>query len=424
MIAAFWRTHGPRRDFPMTKSAPGTVAAGGRGCYTVRMMKVVEERFSVAFAYPVIFCRGLFGEDCGVLDEVLGRDAEAPLPHRLLIVMDQGVRAAHPGLPMAIARWLTARQGRVELAAPIEYLPGGEFAKRQDGVVGKLVKLAYQTHFGRKDAFVAIGGGAVQDVVGYAAALVHRGCRTIRVNTTTLSQADAGVGVKNGVDYGACKNFLGTFAPPFAVINDADFLPTLPDREWRNGIAEAVKVAVIKDAAFLDWLWAHADALRMRDLEAMAELVERTARLHLAHIANGGDAFERGAARPLDFGHWSAHRLEAMTCYQLTHGEAVAIGIALDMAYAALAGLLPPADCTRVVALLRACGLPVWCDELALRGTDGRLAVLEGLRQFREHLGGRLCVTLPDGLGAKTEVGEMDEALLERAVALLRERYA
>ena len=387
-------------------------------------MNVIEERFTVSFSYPVVFCRGLFVEGDETLTEVLGRDAAAPRPYRLLVVMDQGVRAAHPGLAARLTRWLTVRHGMFELAAPIEFLPGGEFAKRQESMVGKLVKLAYQTHFGRKDTFLAIGGGAVQDVVGYAAGIVHRGCRLVRVNTTTLSQADAGVGVKNGVDFGAGKNFLGTFAPPFAVLNDADFLPTLSDRDWRNGIAEAVKVATIKDVSFLEWLWAHSDALRMRDLEPMAAMVERTARLHLAHIATSGDAFERGDTRPLDFGHWSAHRLEAMTCYQLSHGEAVSIGIALDMAYAGLLGLVTPAECTRVVALLRECGLPVWCDELALRGTDGRLAVLEGLRQFREHLGGTLCVTLPDGLGAKTEVHEMDEALVERAVKLLRERYA
>ena len=385
-------------------------------------MKVVEQRFTVSFSYPVVFCKGLFAGNERVLEDLLTREAVGPA--RVLVVMDSGVRDAHPGLAARIVAWLTARREAIELAAPIEFLPGGEFAKRQDGVVGRLVKLAYQTHFGRKDTFLAIGGGAVQDVVGYAAGIVHRGCRTIRVNTTTLSQADAGVGVKNGVDHGACKNFLGTFAPPYAVVNDADFLPTLPDRDWRNGIAEAVKVAVIKDVAFLAWLEAHADALRMRDLAAMAELVERTARLHLAHIANGGDPFEHGSARPLDFGHWSAHRLEAMTCYQLSHGEAVAIGLALDMVYAAALGLVTPADCTRVIALLRACGLRVWCDELALRGTDGRLAVLEGLRQFREHLGGELCVTLPDGLGAKTEVHAMQEPLLERAVAALRERYA
>ena len=387
-------------------------------------MRVIEQRFTVSYAYPVVFCRGLFAPGDETITELLGRDAEAPGPHRVLVVLDQGVRDAHPELAMRITRWLTARQGVIELAAPIEVIPGGEFAKRHDGLVAKLVKLAYQTHFGRKDTFIAIGGGAVQDVVGYAAGVIHRGCRLIRVNTTTLSQADAGVGVKNGVDFAACKNFLGTFAPPFAVVNDADFLPTLSEKDWRNGIAEAVKVAVIKDAPFLDWLCAHADALRMRDLDVMAELVERTAALHLAHIANAGDPFEQGSARPLDFGHWCAHRLESLTCYQLSHGEAVAIGIALDMVYAALDGRVTPVECTRVIALLRECGLRVWCDELALRGTDGRLAILEGLRQFREHLGGVLCVTLPEGLGAKTEVHEMDEARIERAVIVLRERYA
>ena len=349
-------------------------------------MRVIEQRFSVSYAYPVVFCRGLFGSGDETIAELLARDEASPLPHRVLVAMDQGVRDAHPDLPMRLTTWLTAHQGTIELAAPIEYLPGNEFAKRHDGLVAKLVKLAYQTHFGRKDTFIAIGGGAVQDVVGYAAGIIHRGCRIIRVNTTTLSQADAGVGVKNGVDFGSCKNFLGTFAPPFAVVNDATFLPTLSDKDWRNGIAEAVKV----DEAFLNWLWGRADALRMRDLDAMAEMVERTAALHLAHIANAGDPFEQGSARPLDFGHWSAHRLEAMTCYQLSHGEAVAIGIALDMVYASLMDLVTPSECARVVALLRDCGLR----------------------------------TLPQGLGAKTEVHEMDEARIERAVALLRERYA
>jgi 3-dehydroquinate synthase len=286
------------------------------------------------------------------------------------------------------------------------------------------VKLAYQTHFGRKDTFIAIGGGAVQDTVGYAAALIHRGCRLIRINSTTLAQADAGIGVKNGIDYASGKNFLGTFAPPYAVINDVSLLTSLSEQDWRNGIAEAVKVATIKDAAFLQWIQEHADALRMRDLEAMEKLVERTAELHLMHIAYGGDPFERGTARPLDFGHWCAHRLESITCWQLSHGEAVAIGIALDMLYASLIGLISGTDATRVIATLRECGLRVWCDELTLRATDGKLAIMEGLRQFREHLGGALCVTLPQGLGNKTEVNEMDETLVEQAVQLLRERFA
>ncbi len=387
-------------------------------------MKRIEQRITITYDYPVLFCRDLFAPENGLLDELLSRDASAPAPHRILIVIDRGVEQAHPTLAKRITDWLIARRDHIELAAPIEYLPGGEFVKKHDGVVDKLVKLAYQTHFGRKDTFIAIGGGAIQDVVGYAAGIIHRGCRLIRVNTTTLSQADAGVGVKNGIDYATCKNFLGTFAPPFAVINDADFLPTLSDKDWRNGIAEAVKVGVIKDADFLVWMQANVDELRLRDLPTMMELVEHTAALHLTHIAHAGDPFEKGSARPLDFGHWSAHRLEAMTCYQLSHGEAVAIGIALDMVYASLLDLVTPAECTRVITLLRECGLRVWCDEVALRGTDGRLAILEGLRQFREHLGGQLCITLPQHLGAKTELSTIDESLIERAVHLLRERYA
>lgn len=387
-------------------------------------MKRIDQRFTVSFSYPVYFCRDLFAPDNPLLEEILSQDGPALEPHRVLIVMDRGVEIAHPDLPLRITTWLMARQGKIELAALIEFLPGSEFVKKHDGIAERLVKLAYQTHFGRKDTFIAIGGGSVQDVVGYAAALVHRGCRLIRVNTTTLSQADAGVGVKNGIDYGSCKNFLGTFAPPYAVINDATFLPTLTDTDWRNGIAEAVKVAAIKDARFFEWLEEHADDLRMRDLETMTAMIERSAELHLFHIARGGDAFEHGNARPLDFGHWSAHRLESLTCYQLSHGEAVAVGVALDAIYAELTGYLTSVQTYRIVDLLRACGLRIWCDELVLRGTDGRLALVEGLRQFREHLGGQLCVTLPDAIGSRIEVHEMNEALIEKAITVLRERHA
>lgn len=393
-------------------------------CYTNVEMKTFEQRFTVAYQYPVTFCKDIFSAECDVLLKALLRDETDEGPHRVLIVLDRGLEEAQPDLPLKITTWVMAHAGQIELAAPIEVIPGGEFAKKQDLTVDKLVKLAYQTHFGRKDTFIAIGGGAVQDTVGYVAAIVHRGCRMIRVNSTTLSQADAGVGVKNGIDYASGKNFLGTFAVPYAVINDVTLLTSLSDKDWRNGIAEAVKVAVIKDAPFLQWIQEHADALRMRDLEAMSYLVQRTAELHLLHIAYGGDPFERGSARPLDFGHWSAHRLESITCWQISHGEAVAIGIALDMLYAHLLGTVSSVEATRVIATLQECGLRVWCDELTLRSTDGSLAIIEGLRQFREHLGGQLCVTLPKGLGDKVEVHEMDEALLEQSVQLLRERYS
>ncbi|MEG2724605.1 MAG: 3-dehydroquinate synthase [Kiritimatiellia bacterium] len=387
-------------------------------------MKTIEQQFTVSFHYPVIFCRHLFAADCEILANLLARDKDAPEPHRVLFVIDRGVERAYPQLGKQIIDWLSTRRGQIELASPVEFVPGNEFAKKHGSIVEKLIKLAYQIHFGRKDTFVVIGGGAVQDVVGYVAGILHRGCHVIRVNTTTLSQADAGVGVKNGIDYCSSKNFLGTFAPPFAVINDTEFLPTLSDKDWSNGLAEAVKVAVIKDRAFFQELEEQADLLRMRDLNAMEAVIQQTAALHLAHIANGGDPFEHGAARPLDFGHWSAHRLEVLSCFQLSHGEAVAIGIALDMIYATDLGWVTESECARVITLLRNCGLRIWCDELSLRGSDSKLAILEGLRQFREHLGGQLCVTLPKGIGTKAEVHEMDEARIERSITQLHDRYS
>ncbi|MFW6133345.1 MAG: 3-dehydroquinate synthase, partial [Planctomycetota bacterium] len=276
----------------------------------------------------------------------------------------------------------------------------------------------------RQSFVVAVGGGALLDMVGFAASIVHRGLRLVRVPTTTLGQNDAGIGVKNGMDEHGQKNFVGTFAPPFAVVNDATFLTTLRDRDWIGGAAEAFKVAIIKDAAFFDFLCDRAGALRRRDLPAMEALVRRCALLHLEHIRDGGDPFEFGSARPLDFGHWSAHRLETLSRYRMGHGQAVAVGIALDTMYAARKRLLTEAQAERISAALSACGLPVWCDELGARDADGRLEVLAGLEQFREHLGGRLCVTLPDGIGRRIEVHELDADLLAECVDELRRRAA
>lgn len=129
-------------------------------------------------------------------------------------------------------------------------------------------------------------------MVGFVTALVHRGLRLVRMPTTVLAQNDAGVGVKNGMNEHGVKNFLGTFAPPFAVVNDAAFLETLPDEHWRGGISEAFKVAIIKDRAFFEFLVRSAPRLRAREANAMEALVKRCAVLHLEHIASSGDPFE------------------------------------------------------------------------------------------------------------------------------------
>ena len=248
--------------------------------------------------------------------------------------------------------------------------------------------------------------------------------RLVRLPTTVLAQNDAGVGIKNGMNEHGRKNFVGTFAPPHAVIDDFSFLDTLDDVHWRGGISEAFKVAIIKDADFFAWLEQHASRLRSRDAGAMEQLVRRCAVLHLQHIGTGGDPFEHGAARPLDFGHWAAHKLEALSGFAIGHGQAVAVGIALDSYYAAAKGLITTAARDRIIRALQRTGLPVFSPYLTVPGRNRRLAVLDGLAEFREHLGGHLTVTLPSGIGARVEVHAMDERIVARGVRWLAKAAA
>ncbi|HKL15441.1 MAG TPA: hypothetical protein VJ915_07380, partial [Balneolaceae bacterium] len=197
---------------------------------------------------------------------------------------------------------------------------------------------------------------------------------------------------------------------------------TLSDRQWRAGISEAVKVALIKDRAFFEELEKNADALKLRDKDAMQSLIYRCAELHLEHISTSGDPFERGSSRPLDFGHWVAHKLEQLTDYRLLHGEAVAIGIVLDTIYSQLKGLISEEDCTRVIDLFRNCGFSLYVPELEsnLEDPSDKQSVLHGLQEFREHLGGELTIMLLDRIGRGVEVHEVDLPLYRKAIDMLR----
>jgi 3-dehydroquinate synthase len=276
-------------------------------------------------------------------------------------------------------------------------------------------------HLDRQSYVLAIGGGAVLDMIGFVAALVHRGLRLIRMPTTVLAQNDAGVGVKNGMNEHGMKNFIGTFAPPFAVINDYALLKTLPDEHWLGGVSEAFKVAIIKDRDFFDFLCNNAASIGRRDQATMEELVRRCAILHLDHIAGNGDPFEFGTARPLDFGHWSAHKLETLSNFRIPHGQAVAAGIALDSYYAMKKGLIRNSDLGRILCGITETGLAVWYPEMGERDAAGALKIIVGLDEFREHLGGQLTITLPDGIGKKCEVHHVDVGLVEEGLFFLRD---
>ena len=378
-------------------------------------MQTIRQQVEVTFRYPVHFTRDLFAATNPLLGNVLSQGAlPGAGPKRVLVVIDSGVTRHHPDLTADITAYLKGRK-KLKLAAAPLVVAGGERVKNAPGDVSA-VQQAIHTHGIDRHAYVlAVGGGALLDMVGYAAATAHRGVRLVRIPTTVLSQNDSAVGVKNSVNAFGKKNFLGTFAPPHAVLNDLNFLETLEQRDWVGGLSEAVKVALLKDAAFFEFLETGAEKLKDRDAEAMAHAVYRCAELHLEHIATSGDPFEFGSSRPLDFGHWAAHKLEALTHYELRHGEAVAVGIALDSAYAHLAGMLNVDELKRILNVFTTLGLPTFVPELE------NPEVVAGLNEFREHLGGQLTIMLLEGIGRGVEVHEVDRALLSSAVFYLKE---
>ena len=321
------------------------------------------------------------------------------------------------GIIQSVRAWpiISRRHADVlELVGTPLLLPGGELAKNEPVHVEAIRRAVSDTGLDRHSYLAVVGGGALLDVGGFAAATAHRGIRLLRIPTTTLSQNDSGVGVKNGINAFGKKNFVGTFAPPWAVINDVRFLETLPDREWRAGVAEAVKVALIKDVRFFEELEDDVALLAARDLATMGRLIHRCAELHVRHICGEGDPFEMGSSRPLDFGHWSAHKLEQLTGYTLPHGEAVAIGLALDTVYSHLQGWISAADCCRVIAVLARVGFALY--DSALESPD----VFSGLGEFREHLGGELTIQMLRGIGEGFNVHVIDEAVIRRSIEQLK----
>jgi len=389
----------------------------------IKSSKTVRQQIKVGWEFPVVFTHGVFDPANLTLVETLNR-LEENRRHRAMVFIDGHVAGALPSLPAAAEAYFSAHPQVLELIEPPTLVPGGEAIKNDFSLVEKFMKQMLNAHLDRQSYVIIVGGGAVMDAVGLAAALVHRGVRQVRVPTTVLGQNDAGVGVKNGVNFMGGKNAIGTFAPPFAVLNDFNFLLTLPDRDWLCGVAEAFKVSIIRDRAFFLELLKEAEKYPARDFQAMQTLVTRCAEIHLEHIRTGGDPFEYGRARPLDFGHWSAHKLEIMSGFRISHGEAVAAGVLLDSIYAEKKGWITSEELGQIRDGLARSRFQLWFKEFDQRDADGVRTVFGGLRDFQEHLGGELTVTFPLRIGARHEVHEIDLALMDGAVNSLRETFA
>jgi len=379
-------------------------------------MDVIEHKITLQFRHRLYFTDDAFAEGSDVLEEAMDRP---PPRARVLAVIDADVALAHPRLAARLQEKLADRL----VGQPLR-VAGGEQAKNSDRVVEEVYDAIDRYHIDRHSYVLCIGGGAVLDAVGFAAATAHRGIRLLRMPTTTLSQDDSGVGVKNGINRYHKKNFIGTFAVPYAVINDFSLLATQPEDERRAGLVEAVKVALIKDAAFFEEIERGVEGLAAFEPGIMRRVIRRSAELHMEHIATGGDPFEFGSSRPLDFGHWAAHKIEQLTDFAVSHGCAVAIGIALDTIYSHLTGLLAKSDMERVLALLVRLRMSLYDPVLTEEDGSGRLLLAAGLDEFREHLGGELTVMLLEGIGSGVDAHSMDAGKINQAIGILRERYA
>lgn len=377
-------------------------------------------QFQVPFRFDVFFTANVFDPANNLLHEILKQNPS----EKLLLVIEEPIVTSMPKLIDNIRTYFSHPKNGVELISEPVIFPGGEILKNDFLAVKRLHALIEQHGLSRHSYVAAIGGGALLDVAGFAAATAHRGIRHLRLPTTTLSQADGGVGVKNAVNAFGKKNFIGAFAPPFAVINDSEFLRFLPAARKSAGYVEAIKVALIRDRGFFEEIERSADALNRFEPEAMNRLIRRSAELHIRHISEAGDPFEFGSARPLDFGHWAAHKLEQLSNFRIGHGEAVAIGLALDVIYSRNAGYLKAEDAERILRLLANLRFTLFVPELAQKDNTDDLAILAGLAEFQQHLGGQLAITLLREIGRGFEVHDISQPRVREASDELRKRFA
>jgi 3-dehydroquinate synthase len=370
----------------------------------------------ITFKHRVIFTRDAFAVSNSGLADVLSEGGG----RRVLVFLESTVAGAWKALPDQIHAYFA----KIDFDfRGVKIFAGGEACKADEDLIHKVWQEIDTSHIDRHSYVLAIGGGAFLDAVGYAVSTAHRGVRLVRFPSTTLSQDDSGVGVKNAINAFSKKNWIGSFSVPFAVINDFKLLETQDPESSVAGLIEAVKVALVKDGEFFKWIEANVTALSQLDREPFEECIKRSALLHARHIALGGDPFETGSSRPLDFGHWAAHKMEALTNYQLSHAEAVSVGLALDTIYSEKIGFLEKAKAERIISVLMNLGLKTYHPSLDWTDAKGNRRVLAGLDEFREHLGGELTVLLLADLGKGVDVHEFDLILLEESIEQLREMW-
>ena len=366
--------------------------------------------FSCKFTHRLRFTGNVFAADNETLSQILSEEGQSY--SNSAVFVDATFARTRPNLSRQINDYF--KKYLPENSPKIHIVAGGEQIKNSQQNFQRILDVLEQSRLCRKSFVIAVGGGAVLDAVGFAAAITHRGLRLIRIATTTLSQADSAMAVKNGINAFGKKNYMGVFTTPWAIINDESTLATLTKDHWLAGFSEAIKVALLKDPLLFEYIRRNCDGVRRRNLDVSIPIIRRSGRLHFDHITQNGDPFEREDARPLDFGHWSAHKLEQMSGFELSHGQAVAIGIAIDTTYANFMGWLCDADHQRILECLRGIGLGLYHRVMQQANT-----LLGGLDEFQEHLGGKLTVPSISRIGETFDIFEIDTNKMMAAISYL-----
>ena len=335
-----------------------------------------------------------------------GRAAEA------IAALSQGSRVqivTHPGLLTAYAEPIRAGLGTRGISAETTVIPAGERFKTLTSVA-RLYSAFGKARLDRKSLIVAVGGGVLGDVVGFAAATYLRGIRFVQVPTTLLAQVDSSVGGKTGVNLPEGKNLVGAFYQPVAVLIDPHTLNSLPARELRSGLAEVIKYGIIYDEAFLTKTSSEMPLLLRRDEAALVHRISRSCTIKAEIVSQ--DETEQGLRAILNFGHTVGHTLETLTHYRRwKHGEAIAIGMVSACLIGEEIGLTPPDVTETVRTTLLAAGLPV--DFPAEISAD---AVLEVAQRDKKTEGGKLRFVLAIRIGNVEIVGDIPEAAIRSAL--------
>jgi 3-dehydroquinate synthase len=380
-------------------------------------MKIIKQSFQIRFKYNIIFTTDIFNTNNKTIINILNKLNKNK--KKVLLFIDKNVYKTNDYLKTKIKEYIKTNENYINLVCDPILITGGEKIKNHYNIVKYAYKIIDTYKICRQSYVLAIGGGTLQDLIGFITSTAHRGIKLIRIPTTTLSQDDSGVGVKNGINFNNKKNFIGCFNTPYAVINDFNFLHSLKKENFIEGFSEAIKVALIKNKKLFYLIKNNTKEILNRNKIITEKIIYICAKIHAEHISKKGDPFELTSSRPLDFGHWSAHKIESLSKYKISHGKSVAIGIALDCTYSYIMKILKRSNWKNIINTLLNLKLPIYSKELSLTENNEN-KIFKGLEEFREHLGGKLTITLIKNIGKKIETHHINKSIYEKSIKLLK----